>query len=573
MAVTMQPGATASATEDQGPKRERLVDWLLKEHTRLKGLREPWDTIHKEIYQHILPNMSLFYQTEETEGKRGDDKIFDNHGLMALRTLVLGLMGQAVSRNINWLEVVADEHGPRHSHAVRKYLRELTAAYYEIYRKSNFYHTIYEYIANAASVGTAGIYAEPDRENSRIVFKAFHPSEVYIGENQWGEVDRWHREFEWSARNIVSQFGAESVPEVVRFNAQDSQGNPDQEYTVVHAVYPSDEFVAGEAGPRGMPYKSYYILKDLSHLIRESGYRTKPAQFWRWYKLSGETYGRAPGFDALIDLKGLQQVSKSAIMLAQRLADPPMNIPSTLSGEAKLHPGAKNYYEDAGQVIQPVQIGGDYSVVIDQEERKKAAIDRHFMRDIFRTLSDIDRTMTATEVSQRIGENSVMIGPITSRMTTEGFDGLHERVFQLGMEMGLMPEPPDEILNRDIEFEYIGPLIQAQRKFYQLNGINTSLEQIAQIAQLGPEAAQAASMGIKWEELVSRIFDANNMDPEIMRSPREIQQMKQQMAEAQAQQEQQEQMKEMGDAMKGLNEQVKPGSPAEGLLGVNRSQR
>jgi hypothetical protein len=565
-----QPGTRTSASGEQDVNSQQLVTWLLEDHDRLKEKRRPWDTIYQEIYQHILPNMSLFYEVgnqSDAAGQRGDEKIFDNEGLSSLRTLVLGLMGQTVSKNIYWLQVIADQRGLRYNKRVQTYLDDLTNAFYRIYRQSNFYHVVYEYIANAASVGTGALYAEPNYDERKIYFKAFHPGEVYLEENMWGEVDKWHRTFKFSARKILQQFGASRIPQEVRDDATSENGDPGREYELVHAVYPSDDYVRGARGPRGMPYRSYYILKEFGWLLSQSGYYSKPCQFWRWYKLSGEDYGRGPGFDALVDLKGLQQISKSAIMLAQKLADPALNVPSEMEGKLRLHPRGINYYDDVGRVIQPINQGGEYNVVLDQEERKKEAIRKHFMQDVFRTLANIDRTMTATEVSQRVGENSVMIGPITSRMTTEGFNGLHERVFQLGFQMGLIPPPPPELRGANVEFEYIGPLIQSQRKFYELNGINSSIEQLLSLAQMGPQAQQAVAIAMNWEQLVERVLYANNLPPELMKTAREIRAIKQQQARAARQQQVQQERESRASAFAQTNQPVAPNSPAAGGRG------
>jgi hypothetical protein len=125
-------------------------------------------------------------------------------------------------------------------------------------------------------------------------------------------------------------------------------------------------------------------------------------------------------------------------MIAQRSAVPSVIIPADLEGEVDLRAG--------GQTIIPLQYlnsqvprewapPSNYQVGIDQIERLKAEIDAATHVNMLQVISNTDRYMTATEVSERSAERVHTFYPSFAQCQTDA-RAMWNRVFSLLMRAG-----------------------------------------------------------------------------------------------------------------------------------------
>ena len=569
----MEEHRTEDASGSQGPATRELVDFILQRQASMEQEKGPWISTWEEIMEMILPNYVSTLRNLTDPGKRGDHKIFNGHGNWALHTLTRGLLGHTVTASKDWFYAMQTDRHIRLDYSVQNYARDVVEAMHEIYRRSNFYYMNEEYVRNCAAIGTTTMLIQKNHhKRGDVVFSARHIGEIFIDEDNFENIDTQHRKFYWSPRQLIQAFGRENMPkEIVQRDKNNSQK---KDIPVIHAMYPNYEQIPGNQSFLGMPVRSYYVLPSPKRLLAVGGYWTWPAVTWRWEKLSNETMGRGPGFNALVDLLSLQQISKSNIETAQYAANPPSEIPIEMKGNTKLLPGGKNYYVDPQRGIRKIQNNAQYHIGMDQEERRTEIINRHFMVDIFSMLQQIERMMTATETERRIGEAATKIGPVITRMAKESYTPIHQRVYQLAADMGMIPDMPPVLQDylgqhgrSPFEIEYIGSLFRLQKQVYEQAGFNQFVEQMGAIAQVAPGAAEELGSSINFRRMSQNLAQSHNLDPLMMNTDEEYAEIKEAIRQQQAALQQQQQMESMGRAANGLNQPAREGSMMEELIG------
>jgi hypothetical protein len=83
----------------------------------------------------------------------------------------------------------------------------------------------------------------------------------------------------------------------------------------------------------------------------------------------------------------------------------------------RMSAGSLNYYRSGSRDrIEPLNIGQQTSVTLNQENQRREAIAKAFHID--QLLVQVNRTMTATEVVQRNEEKMRILGPALARTAT-----------------------------------------------------------------------------------------------------------------------------------------------------------
>lgn len=536
-----------------------ILEELQGRFSQLKKKREPMEDNWKEISKYVIPSRELLFYDDDTESRLAGTNIFDSYPLYALQLLADGMFGYLVAPSIRWFATRLVDRKLSMASDVRQWLQEVDDVLYAAFGRSNFYEAMAQFLLDGASIGTACMYIEEDLDEEKISFSTRHPLEVYIEQNFNGQVDTVYRKFKLTARQAKEKFEEDKLSDEVQNALKEA---PYKEFDFIHACFPAVDIDDDTSGD--MKYISYYFEENGEDVLRKGGYKTFPYIVWRWRVDSQEVYGRSPAYDALWDIKGLNQMSKTMLEAAQLASKPPLNIPSEMKGKVRNVPGGANYYEDPGRLVQPMVTGINYPIGMDQVQDKKEAVKQLFKVDFFLMLQNAERQMTATEIMERQSEKVAVLGATIGKFGTEALSGAIGRTFEIELAAGRIPQGPEGAAGAEMTIEYLGPLAQAQKRLSKSQGIMRSLESLLPIMQYNQEI----TMMIDWLELAREIMEANGMPEKIIRKKQEviaIQQQQQQMMQA----EQQRQMLESTGKAMSLDKKPEDGSIVAQMMGVD----
>jgi hypothetical protein len=502
---------------------------------QLESQRVIWEQEWQSVAELCIPIREDIYGTAQS-GSRQGSKIYDGTAVGAAQLFADGMHGYNISPALQWFKLQMSKSEISDMPEVREWLQDVESRLYSALTRSNFYDASWMYLYDGGTIGTASMYMEEDISTGRISFESIHPGECYIAEDRYGNIDIYHRKRKLTARQAIQMFGENGCPDAVKI--------------FIHAVFPREERDDRKADAKNKKYASVWLQGQ--HVCKESGYAEFPYSVWRYSKSGKEAYGRSPAMLALADIKGLNLIAKSMLAAAQLAVEPPLNVPAELRGKVQMRPRGMNYYDSDKRVISPIQLGTQYPIGIDREQNKQKIIENHFHVDFFLMLARSEGSMTATEVMERQGEKAAVLGAATGRLNSEGLDKIIDRVFNIELEAGRLPQPPDILLEmggEPIEVVYMGPLAQAQRRLFKTAGIRQGLETALPFMQAFPEAAVKIDAIKTMEELL----EASGFPQKCMRTDEMIKQINDAKAEQAQQMQQQEQMAQVLQGAESLS--------------------
>lgn len=551
---------------------DALAQNIITRLGQLKKVRLYYEALWREIARFVNPRRENIRQTDLNLAKgqkRGKDS-YDGSPNGALNVWADGMQGFMVSASLPWFKSVIFPQHLNELDEVRLWCQQYDDQMLAAFRRSNFYAILGEWFRDAGSVGTATLYTGENIKDGSIVHTAIHPREVYIAENEYGEVDTVFREFNYTARQAMKKFDQNKLPDVLK-NA--AAKNPEQDFTFVHAVFPNRERAYGSLRSANKPWHSVYVLsgsnvvtpqslqdpRSIIGTVRKSGYNILPYSTWRYRKNSDEVYGYSPAADAIIEIFGLNELGKDMLQAAQKAVNPPMNVPARQRLEATTLPGGFNYYHDPKMVMSPVITGINWPIGIEQWDRLRSIMEDKYRVEFFLTLARATREMTAYEVMERKSEKAVLMGPQTDRLEREGLARVFEIVSHIEDEAGNLPPMPPvlEELAERIDIEFLGPLPQAQKLLFKMQPVRQGLNELVPLMAVKPELGDR----VNWNELSEFVLEASNFPQQLLRTDEEVEAVQ---AERQRQQEAQEQLQvaaAAADAVPKLGKEIAENSP------------
>jgi hypothetical protein len=378
-----------------------------------------------------------------------------------------------------------------------------------------------------------------DDEEDVVRFSTRHIGEVYISENNKGKVDTVFRKFKLTARACIQQFGEKNVSKTTRGTAMK---DPYEEVTILHVVYPRENYDPRKKDNKNMPFASCYIEPDNKHEISQSGFNEFPYVVPRYLKASFEIYGRSPAMTALPDVKMLNEMSKTTIKAAQKQVDPPLLVPDDgFILPVRTVPGGLNFYRAGTRDrIEPLNIGANNPLGLNMEEQRRGAI-----RDAFyvnQLMMQSGPQMTATEVVQRNEEKMRLLGPVLGRLQSELLRPLIDRTFAILLRKKLFKPAPDFLSGQDIQIEYVSPLAKAQRSS-ELQSIMRAIEIFGSLANVAPVFDH-----INIDNLVMHLADIVGVPAKVLNSKAEVNAIRQNKQQQQDQAMQMQQMQQIAQA-------------------------
>jgi hypothetical protein len=533
---------------------------------RLEDDRSSWRSHWIEISDHLIPRRGRYLlESQNSKGRKRSNKIVDNTGGQALRTLSAGMMSGMTSPARPWFRLQTPDPELMESGGVKDWLSQVERILRHILTRSNFYNTASTLYTELGAFGTGALYRRRHPTDT-VSFRPFTAGEYVIAEDEYGSVNTLAREFTMSVSQIVEQFvinkidGREDWSNVSRaVKRLWDQKNYDERVDVIHMIQPrrmEDRDLTRPLDPKNKAFMDVYMEKgaDGDKLLQEGGYDKFPAYCPRWDVLGGDVYGVSPGMEHLGDIKQLQHEQKRKAQAIDKMVNPPMVASMSLKGKpSTVLPGGTTYVDQmqGGQGFQPaytVQPRVNELMMDIQEVQNR--IQRGFYADLFAMMINSDRRMmTATEVAERHEEKLVLLGPVLQRLNTEFLDPLVEDVFLFALEAGMLPPPPPVLEGVDLDVKYISLLAQAQEAV-AASSIERTFSFAGNLSAVFPDIIDNldADMAIRqYGEILGTSAD-------IIRETDAVAQLRQQRAEAQAQEQQMMQLQQGAQAAKVLSE-------------------
>jgi hypothetical protein len=504
-----------------------LTKSLKRRFDKLKTNRQNWETHWQEVADYMLPRKADVTKTR-SKGDKRTELIFDSSPLQSVDLLAASLHGMLTNPSTPWFTLRYKDPEIENDDEAKLWLESATDAMYVAFNRSNFQQEIFELYHDLITFGTACMFVQDDDEDT-LKFSTRHINEIYIAENEKGKVDTVYRLFKMSVRAAFQQFGEAISTSTKGLITKD----PYEEISILHAVYPRNDFDPKKQDRKNMPFESVYMeYKNLNELS-VAGFKEFPFVVPRYLKASHEIYGRSPAMTALPDVKMLNEMSKTTIKAAQKQVDPPLLVPDDgFLLPVRTVPGGLNFYRSGTRDrIEPLNIGANNPLGLNMEEQRRNSIRNVFY--VNQLMMQQGPQMTATEVIQRNEEKMRLLGPVLGRLQSELLKPLIDRCFAIMVRRNIFPPAPEIISGRDVEIEYVSPLAKAQ-KSTELQSIIRGIEIMGQLANVAPVFDY-----INFDNLVKHLTNIIGIPQKVLKTNSEV------LAEREAKQAQAQQMQEM----------------------------
>jgi hypothetical protein len=514
-----------------------LTKDLLKRFGKLVTQRQTWESHWQEVADYMMPRKADVTK-QRSKGDKRSELIFDSSPLHAVELLSASLHGMLTNPSTPWFSLRFKNVDTGDADEANEWLQDTTEKMYDAFNRSNFQQEIFELYHDLITFGTASMFIEEDADDI-IRFSTRHIGEIYISENNKGRIDTVFRKFKISARAAILQFGEKNVSNALRVTAMK---DPYEEVTILHVVYPRENYDPKKKDAKNMPFASCYIELDNKHEISQSGFNEFPYVVPRYLKASFEIYGRSPAMTALPDVKMLNEMSKTTIKAAQKQVDPPLLVPDDgFILPVRTVPGGLNFYRAGTRDrIEPLNIGANNPLGLNMEEQRRNAI-----RDTFyvnQLMMQNGPQMTATEVVQRNEEKMRLLGPVLGRLQSELLRPLIDRTFAILLRKKIFRQAPQFLAGQDIQIEYVSPLAKAQRSS-ELQSIMRAIEIFGSLAQISPVFDH-----INIDNLVTHLADIVGVPAKVLNSKSEVNAIRQKKQQEMMQQQQMQQMQQIAQA-------------------------
>lgn len=535
---------------------ESRADTIIQRQECLAAERSLLEAQWQEIAELVRPMRADFNMTRMA-GEKRQQRIFDSTPGFAADNLAAGLWGMITNSANNWFGLSHPIEEINRDEAVKLWLDEAARRMRNAFSANGqrFYAKAMELYLDQVSFGTGVFYTDEMPDGSGLFFSCRHLAECYISENAYEQVDTLYRRFLFTARQAYGLWGDKAGENIVKCHDKE----PERRFEFIHAVTPREDYDPKRMlDQRGKAFRSCYVNVENRRLVHESGYYEFPYQVARWSMTSRGVYGDSPAMLALPDIKMLNAMSKTTIVAAQKVADPPiLTVDERGLRGARTTPGGFIYsgLDKLGNPrYRPLETNANIGLGLEMEQQRRATIKEAFYGSLL--LMVAQPNMTAAEWLGRQEEKLRLMGPHLGRIQSEFLDPLIDRVFALMVRAGKFPAPPD-ILRRfpEIKVDYVSPLARAQKASEGASIVRT-FEALAPIGAANPDVYD----NFDSDQVAQLLADAYGLPPKAVRDPKRVAQLRQQKQQA-------AQMAQLAQAAPGLGKAMKDVTQA-GAIGL-----
>ena len=462
---------------------------LDRHHEKLKNNRRVWEREWQEMAEYVLPHRSDFTTTHS----KGDNRMgmaFEGTAMRLLKRFASNIHNVFTPMGAEWFKLTTGIAELDNNRNVALWIDEASKIIkHHVSRpSSNFQSAVFQYYLEAGSFGTGIIFVE-DQAGFGPRYRNFPLSDCILGSGSEMEIDTVFRNYKQTAKDLVSRFPQESLPEKIVEKA--FSASMLDEYDVVHAVCPS--WVIQNFLPEGFqkPFVSIHYLKNMKQIVAFGGYDEMPYICARWERSDREIYGRGPTWEIMPDIRLITEIDRTYLKSVQKAVSPPLFVPdSGLLDPLDTTPDAINYYSvglgGKDEIFEvPTRARPEYA------ERLVSKCTANIREGYFLDLLELPGPVapdgdvmrfSATEVSVRMRQRMPILGPILARQEGEFLDPLIRRTLNILVRSFKLPQMPEEMQNQ-LKIEYINPVSISMRSG-EISSMNQLFELIMPLAQI-----------------------------------------------------------------------------------------
>lgn len=493
----------------------------LKDQARLESERSPWENAWREIDDRF-PNGAGGFNKLSPGTIRGQ-RNYDSTHITALERFAAAGVAITTPEEQDYIR-------PRFADPELMKLREVQlwceAAGRRLYAIRHAAHTGFGIAVNEdwdqlGRYGTSPMWQEATPQG--LVYRTLHLSEVWIDEDFVGRVNRVHRKFERSARQLAEMFGEEALTEKMH-KCLEPNGNADTKFEILHVVAPNTQWDRDRMDWRRFPISSRYLACDEKAYLRRAGYFTMPVNVSRHMTSAGEKYGRSPAFKVMPNIQGVNTMKHTTLRAAHKAVDPALlfhddyGATSIVTKPGGLNPGLMG---ENGRPMVARMPGGENGIpfALEMIQDEQSTIRTAFLEEFYATLTDPNSRMTTTEVLERIAKQGVLVRPFASRYATEKQHPMTQRDLDLALRAEQI-EPFPEVVREAGAWpviDYENPLAQMARAEAVQKDLR-GIEAITPLVNFDPEVLDV----VDTDELARATLTDIGVRPSVLRTADKI---------------------------------------------------
>lgn len=477
-----------------------------------KTLRQPVVKRREELSELMRPLREDW--ENETEGRPRGVRRYDGTAVLALDQAGASIYSMLTGTDNQWLPLEFEDEWRRADDDARDWMTVTNSFVFGSLdpARDNFYNDAPEVILDAIGLGDGVFFSSRPPGSEVFQSKAIPWREAVFDIGNFGECTHFDRWFTEPLFNVADMFGRETLPERLQ---QQLVTSPNERVRLLHTCFPNEGSNRISSVHR---FHSLYVLLESSTALSWGGYRDMPYHVCRWGVGSGQTYGMGRGVFALPDAQVLNEMSRTSIIAAQKIAEPPMGVHDELAGLVSLDPNAMNVgvIDDNGnQLVQPIHTGGNIGITLEMMDQRREAIKNAFYHALLSMVGS--PTPSVVEILKNDERRDQSMGPNVARVISEFLAPFILGRYRELLRAGRIPPPPPSAAKAKLQVRVVSPLAKAHKAAAAQATIQ-AVRGVAEVATIDPKAR----FKINGLRAASRIIDGLAAPDDIMNSDKEI---------------------------------------------------
>lgn len=542
---------------------DELGEKVVSGYDALASARGTFDSRLEDITFYVLPEYES--QNERSKGDETPNRPASSAPTDAAILLGGHIFSHTVRTGEQWFTLRARSDSDADAdRTVKEWLDDAGKKALKAIQNSNFSEAFGEMCTLYGTYGTGSISTDWDDDRGELVFRN-HPicGNIYLTEDSRGRVNGVNRLIRYTAEQAVERYGQKNLPKSVT----DCYGDPSKQaekHEFIHQVAPNPQYDPERRDKESMKYRSLHVHRKDKKVIEQSGFRTFPFACPRFIKVRDFVYGYGSGHLALPSIRELNKAEADFMDAYEMESWPPVWLPDDEAVEtSEMSPRAVNYYDP--QLGSPFQLktNGNAAALFNRITQLEQRVNRQFFIDVFLAVSArYGEEKTAREVDEIAEEKLSSIGPMISRLQSECFAPMIERIVDLLIESGVVDPPPPALAGEGFRIVYTSR-VDSKLAAIEVNQMLRAAQEASTLLAMDTENPRFSRV-FRAEEGAINILERRNVDMDLIPSKHDRRKMDEADANAMAAAQQREAVEKHVGKL-DPNKRPEPGSMVDEL--------